>query len=172
MTFSGLVRNAHFYPTSYWQVLCRSFLSLCHALVKSRIFLFYPMSCLPRVVRPPFGVMLWQKRAVSPSSSLRGLGKLPARNMPMFRVPLLYRHCEAWKSRISQKLKPKQSIISIWIIIWRERGCSRLKHFIMQKAPSGALRLFLLFFKIEDFFQIFVGVYPFLYHLPIDRTGV
>ena len=111
------------YPTSYWQVLCRSFLSLCHALVKSRIFLFYPMSCLPRVARPPFGVMLWQKkRELYPlcrhcearKSSRRGtcpcfaslssiviarLGKAEyfesLRQIP----PPLPRHCEAWESR-------------------------------------------------------------------------
>ena len=35
-------------------------------LGKSRIFLSYPMLCLPRVARPPFGVMLWQKRGNYP----------------------------------------------------------------------------------------------------------
>ena len=109
MTFSGLVRNAHFLP---YIILASSVSFVPFPMSrsgKSRIFLSYPMSCLPRVARPPFGVMLWQKRAVSPSSSLRGLGKLPARNMPMFRVPLLYRHCEAWKSRIFRKFKTNSS---------------------------------------------------------------
>ena len=44
-------------------------------LGKSLIFLSYPMLCLHRVVRPPFGIMLWQRRAVSPISSLQGLEK-------------------------------------------------------------------------------------------------
>ncbi len=100
----------------------RSFL-LCHALVKSRIFLFYPMSCLPRVarppfgvmlwqapdfsflsdvmpahvVRPPFGVMLWQKRGnYTPSIVIARLGKADYLKSLRHSPP---RHCEAWKSR-------------------------------------------------------------------------
>ena len=35
-------------------------------LGKSRIFLSYLMLCLHRVVRPPFGVTLWQRRGNYP----------------------------------------------------------------------------------------------------------
>ena len=63
----------------FGQALGRRFFLLCHALVKSRIFLFYPMSCLPRVARPPFGVMLWQKRGnYTPSVVIVRLGKAEA----------------------------------------------------------------------------------------------
>ena len=35
-------------------------------LGKFLIFLSYPMLCLPRVARPPFSVMLWQRRGNYP----------------------------------------------------------------------------------------------------------
>ena len=45
---------------------------------KFLIFLSYPMLCLPRVARPPFGVMLWQRRGnYTPYIVIARLGKAP-----------------------------------------------------------------------------------------------
>ena len=56
--------NYVFMPTPLfchvWTSFGTSFFSPMSCFGKPLIFLFYPMSCLPRVARPPFGVMLWQ----------------------------------------------------------------------------------------------------------------
>ena len=56
--------NYVFMPTPFfchvWASFGTSFFSPMSCFGKPLIFLFYPMSCLPRVARPPFGVMLWQ----------------------------------------------------------------------------------------------------------------
>ena len=66
-------------------------------LGKSRIFLSYLMLCLHRVVRPPFSVMLWQKRGnYTPYIVIARLGKADYLKSLRHSPP---RHCEAWKSR-------------------------------------------------------------------------
>ena len=97
------VRLGSWYPPLLYIILggggswCPSSL-LCHAR-------------LPRVARLIFHATLRQRRGnYTPLSSLRGLGKLLARSMPMFRVLLLL--------SLRGLEKPKQSSISIWIIIY------------------------------------------------------
>ena len=51
-----------FFPIRCYACLVLPVLSSMPHSGKFLIFLSYPMLCLPRVARPPFSVMLWQRR--------------------------------------------------------------------------------------------------------------